>query len=177
MFSATFKASNKTGFYQFSLSDYPGTCIDCKNCQAGSPPLAWNCVNNAAQFWTLDAVNSKSVLFQSHANASNCMEVIGEYYLTMAKCNKSNINQQFMVNSPSNEYVSAAYNSSLCYTMGGGLFNCTMSQFKDYPYCNQMLPTYQRVDDLVGRMNTYEKAQNLALRTNEGVARLGMFLS
>eukprot|EP01084_Bolivina_argentea_P304950 526750_1 len=178
-----FKATNTSSGYQLSIIGYEESCISCgNNCnaiqQSGNPPpqvTAQNCNSknsNTNQLWNLVSIQSKSVSFQSVANTSNCIQVIGEYYTMMAKCNKSNINQQFIINSPSNEYISTEYNSSLCFTMG--YYNCTISPFKNYAYCNQELPTNQRVDDLISRMNLFEKTQNLGTGQNLGVSRLGV---
>ena len=104
-------------------------------------------------------------------NGSTCIEIIDKYYTTMSFCDTSNINQQFILNSPSNEYIAAGYNSSLCLVVAD--FNCTISPFNKYPYCNQQLPADERADDLISRMTLYEKTSNLWNR-NIGVPRLGV---
>ena len=166
-FNAT-KVNNHT---VFSVIGYQGTCIDCAYCQAGRTPHTWNCsAGQKNQWWNLVPAtgNSKNILLQSTVNGSTCLEVTDGFYFVMAFCDKSNINQQFMVNG---ESIIAAYNSSLC--VGVSYYNCTIAPFNTYPYCNQELPVDDRVDDLIGRMTISEKTANLP-SNNPGVPRLGV---
>ena len=166
-----FNATNVDNHTIFSVIGYQGTCIDCNYCQVGKTPYSFDCsLQQTNQWWNLVPIsdNSKNILIQSTVNGSTCIEINNGFYSTMALCNKSNIYQQFIING---QYIEAAYNSSLC--MGIGYVNCTISPFNTYPYCNQELPVDERVDDLIGRMTTYEKVSNLP-SNNPGVPRLGV---
>ena len=170
---STFKETNTANHTIFSLVNYPGSCIDCNYCQIGKKPYAWDCdINQKNQWWNLVPIsNSKNILLQSTVNGSTCIEILEDFYTVMEKCDTSNKYQQFIINSPSNEYIAAAYNTSLCLAIGD--FNCTISPFNTYPYCNQQLPTRTRAEDLVSRMTLYEKTTNLQ-NSNIGVPRLAV---
>ena len=166
-----FNATNINNHTIFSIIGYQASCIDCNYCQVGKTPYSFDCsVSQQNQWWNLVPISSSNnnILLQSTVNGSTCIEVINDYYTTMALCDKSNIYQQFKMNG---DYIAAAYNSSLC--IGIGYVNCTISPFNTYPYCNQQLPVDDRVDDLISRMNLYEKVSNLP-SSNPGVPRLGV---
>ena len=176
-----FKATESSGHTEFSVIDYSGTCIDCNGCQIGQTPQSYDCsTSQKNQWWTLaSSSNSKNILLQSTANKTNCIEVINDYYTIMSKCDDKNIHQQFIMNSPKTGYIAAGYNSSLCLSIAN--YNCNMSSFEHYPYCNQSYSITHRVNDLISRMTLYEKVNNLVTSWENdqaiGVPRLGVPLN
>lgn len=171
-----YNQTNDNNYTSIRLKQYPNTCIDCNKCQLNKIPYSLQCSGSKTQnqFFNLNHIPSKpsnTFQFQSISNGSTCIEINAPYQGTMQYCNSSNLNQLFTLNLNSNSYITSYQNSSLCLTVG--LFNCSMSPFKTYPYCNQQLPTYQRVNDLLSRMTLDEKIINLQ-HVNYGVRRLGI---
>eukprot|EP01084_Bolivina_argentea_P263562 446130_1 len=173
-----FEKINSSNNIAFKFKYFDKTCMDCRDCVVGGQPWTRNCGNTQqSQYYNLINTNNNNTMIQSIvSNENTCLQYSGSYsfaYIQMAICNKTNINQQWII-SPDG-YIISSLNKSLCLTVESPsiLPNCTKPPNNMYPYCNQNIPTEQRVNDLVSRMSLTEKILNLQNR-NSGVARLGV---
>eukprot|EP01084_Bolivina_argentea_P243629 408381_1 len=174
-----FTQNNSSGSYSvFKITSYSGSCIDDNYAKPGTGLWVYDCDPNQVnqRFTLVSTSNANNVILRAQTNGKTCPQASSSLIyssISMQDCQTTNILQQW--NIKSNGYIVSASNSSLCLTVGMSsvMPNCTMAPLNTYPYCNQQLPTRDRVKDLVSRMTLSEKVQNLG-STNPGVPRLGI---
>ena len=91
--------------------------------------------------------------------------------IQMAPCAANDATQQFVFN-PADGTIRYATNTGLCLDAGTNT-SCFQAPTSGYAYCNTSLNIDDRVEDLLSRMELFEKTQ-LLQNNNPGVARLGI---
>ena len=173
-----FSIYNNSKYLTFSLQNYPNNCIDCDGCYHGIYPKLWDCnakndTNTNQQFQLLPINNSIFYQIQS-ISGQTCIQSLGEgdyAIIAMEICDKTNFLQQWKINE---YYISNAINTSLCLTASYYPYNnCSAPPISSYKYCNQQLPTTDRVKDLLSKMSIQQKIQ-MTQEHNYGVPSLGL---